>query len=337
MRPLSCLAAITILLATTFVLAVKPASPPPNHRPPSSDADLKFWLANMVQYHNFTTSEITAATGLTPNQIAAAQKKFNIYPKSKPVRPKNAPLNILPYPGGRHPRIGFLDGAIRPQRETKFSVFLPHDPRQYIVLDIPEAIWSNLGLTYLAHTHIPTIFDKKKITLNRLEWTRHKSSALSITRKLPNGITFTTRVVPTSAAVHMQIKLTNGTKAKLSGLRVQNCVMLKGAPSFIDPNHLKLKRGSRLKTTIRKPYVAYPAQHGDKSHWIITAWEPCLNPWSNPPCPCLHSDPKFPDLPPGQTGVIRGILTFYKGNDIHAEFKRLDATNWHKSPFPKIN
>ena len=32
---------------------------------------------------------------------------------------------MLPYPGGRHPRLGFLDGAIRPQRETKVSVFAP--------------------------------------------------------------------------------------------------------------------------------------------------------------------------------------------------------------------
>lgn len=27
-------------------------------------------------------------------------------------------LRLLPYPGGRHPRIGFLDGAIDPQRDT---------------------------------------------------------------------------------------------------------------------------------------------------------------------------------------------------------------------------
>jgi hypothetical protein len=32
---------------------------------------------------------------------------------------------VLPYPGGRHPRVGFLDGAIDPQRGTKASVFAP--------------------------------------------------------------------------------------------------------------------------------------------------------------------------------------------------------------------
>ena len=42
-----------------------------------------------------------------------------------PVRKEGEPLLVLPYPGGRHPRIGFRDGMIRPQRETKASVFAP--------------------------------------------------------------------------------------------------------------------------------------------------------------------------------------------------------------------
>ena len=70
---------------------------------------------------------------------------------------------MLPYPGGRHPRIGFLEGAIDPQRETKLSVFTPWHDSSYVVADVPEAIWSNLGLTYLAHTHIPTIWTAQKI------------------------------------------------------------------------------------------------------------------------------------------------------------------------------
>src|SRR6185436_9225652 len=82
-------------------------------------------------------------------------------------------LLVLPYPGGRHPRIGFLDGANDPQRETKFSVFLPWAPASYVVQDLPEAIFSNLGLTYLAHTHIPTVWSQKGVTLPPLEWKRN--------------------------------------------------------------------------------------------------------------------------------------------------------------------
>ena len=67
---------------------------------------------------------------------------------TRPQRTADEPLLVLPYPGGRHPRTGFLEGAMRPQRETKISIFTPWDNHSYVVLDIPEAIWSNLGLTY---------------------------------------------------------------------------------------------------------------------------------------------------------------------------------------------
>ncbi len=63
----------------------------------------------------------------------------------------------MPYPGGGI-LVAVLDGAIEPQRDTKFSLFTPWEESSYIVADVPEAIFSNLGLIYLAHTHIPTIW-----------------------------------------------------------------------------------------------------------------------------------------------------------------------------------
>ena len=62
---------------------------------------------------------------------------------------------------------------------------------------------------------------------------------------------------------------------------------------------------------------------GDR--WVISAWEPCHLTWANPPCPCMHSDPKFPDCAPGETKRVHGLLSFYEGDDINAEFRRLDA------------
>ena len=68
--------------------------------------------------------------------------------------PRPGQVEVWPYPGGRHPRIGFKDGAIRPQRETKFSVFVPWPDGGYVVVDVPEAIWmdteSGRELLYLA-------------------------------------------------------------------------------------------------------------------------------------------------------------------------------------------
>ena len=98
-------------------------------------------------------------------------------------------------------RIGFLDGAVNPQRETKVSVFTPWDDKSYVVVDVPEALWSNLGLTYLAHTHVPTIWSKQGIELERLEWNRRKDGSLDLLRRLPNGIEFGALVVPQRDAV----------------------------------------------------------------------------------------------------------------------------------------
>ena len=43
-----------------------------NFRKPKDDADLRYWLENMVWHHNFTNAEIMAATGMKTSEIDAA-------------------------------------------------------------------------------------------------------------------------------------------------------------------------------------------------------------------------------------------------------------------------
>lgn len=297
-----------------------------NARRPASDDELSYWLRNMVCYHQFSVAEVSKATGLSGGEVKAALERFGIRADVRPDRSEDGPILVLPYPGGRHPRIGFLDGAIDPQRETKVSVFTPWDPTSYVVVDVPEAIWSNLGLTYLAHTHIPTIWTKQGIEMEWLEWNRRNDGTLDIQRKLANGIVFGTRIVPTREAVLMEMWLTNGTKDRLTNLRVQNCVMPKEAKGFAAQ--------SNDNKVLEAPYAACHSDDGKR--WIITAWTPCHRPWANPPCPCFHSDPKFPDCDPGQTQRLRGWLSFYEGNNIQSEFRRIDATDWRERPLPRI-
>jgi hypothetical protein len=293
-------------------------SEPSEARRPENDAELKFWLQNMVWYHHFSAPEITAATGLSRDQVEAALTKYEISPQTRPKRSVKAPLLVLPYPGGRHPRIGFLEGAVKPQRETKLSVFTPWDPASYVVADIPEAIWSNLGLTYLAHTHVPTVWTKQNIDLERLEWNRRDNGSFDVTRQLPNGISFGAKVVPKSDCVLMELWIANGTKERLTGLRVQNCVMLKGAAGFAQQtNDNKI---------FRQPYAACRSDDGKR--WIITAWDHPHRAWGNAPCPCLHSDPTFPDCDPGETKRLKGWLSFYEGPDIDAELRRIERLGW---------
>jgi peptidoglycan/xylan/chitin deacetylase (PgdA/CDA1 family) len=296
-----------------------------NFRRPKTDDDLRIWLTNMLVEHGFTEFEVSTATGLSLNQIAAAVGRLSI-PKHRELSPADpqSVLKVLPYPGGRHPRVEFLDGAIRPQRDTKFSVFLPWDLRQYVVVDLPEAIWVKSGegkeLLYLAHTHVPTMWSRQGTTLEPLEWIRENGS-LRIERKLPNQVVFGARVSPTREAVRMELWLTNGTPETLRRLNVQNCVMLKGATEFNSiTNENKL---------FRDPFVACRNAAGNR--WIITAWQNCKRPWGNAPCPCMHSDPQFPDCEPGETQRLHGWLSFYEGKDIDAELPRIAKVDWYTS------
>jgi hypothetical protein len=89
--------------------------------------------------------------------------------------------------------------------------------------------------------------------------------------------------------------------------------MLKGAAGF--------EQQTNDNKVFASPYAACRSSDGKK--WIITAWDPVHRCWDNPKCPCLHSDPKFPDCAPGETQRVRGWLSFYEGSDIHAEFRRI--------------
>src|SRR5262249_61267665 len=114
--------------------------------------------------------------------------------------------------------------------------------------------------------------------------------------------------------------LTRGRREKLTHLGVQSCVRLRGA------------RGSPGQTP-KKRLPAPPSaacRSDDGKRWVITAWHPPHRTWDNPRCPCLHSDPKFPDCAPGETKRLRGGLWFHEGADVKAELRRLDKTGWRK-------
>jgi len=258
-----------------------------------------------------------AALDLTADEVAAALRRLDIDPRRAPRRAADAPLLVLPYPGGRHPRVGFLDGAIRPQRETKVSVFAPWKDGGYAVADVPEAIWFEPGgqreQLYLAHTHVPTVWDKRGVSLDPREWQRNPDGSLEVERRLPNKVTFGAKVAAGRDGVRMELWVSNGSEQKLAGLRVQMCVMLKGLAGFEG-------RTNDNKVFVR-PFAACRDQSGER--WVITGWEPCVRAWGNPPCPCLHSDPQVPDCPPGETRRVRGWLSFYEGADIDGELRRL--------------
>jgi len=161
-------------------------------RPPQGEKDLRFWMENMLVHHRYTTEEAAAVTGLTPAEIASTRERLHL-PDGPQKSSPSAPMKVLPYPGGRHPRLSFLDGAIEPQRDTKLSVFTPWDDGGDVVVDTPEAIWSNLGLTYLAHRHIDTIWSSQGITMEKQEWSHRADHSDPRLSDCPPGETRTAR------------------------------------------------------------------------------------------------------------------------------------------------
>jgi hypothetical protein len=126
---------------------------------------------------------------------------------------------VLPYPGGREVRRGFTDGNVDFQRGMKASVFLPWDPTSYVVVDLPEAIFSNNRLLYLAHTHIPTIWDEQNVVIENIDWTREVGGSLRFERVLPNQVAFGASILPAGRGVDMELWLRNGSDQTLPGLK----------------------------------------------------------------------------------------------------------------------
>jgi peptidoglycan/xylan/chitin deacetylase (PgdA/CDA1 family) len=261
----------------------------------ASRADQRYWIGNTIGAHRYTPAEAAEVLGWTEAQTASAAKEI------APVSPEA--LKVLPYPGGRPLRIGFLDGAIDPLRGTKASVFLPWSPQEYVVVDLPEAIFSNLGLLFLAHTHVPTIWNEQNKVIENADWTR-KPDGLQSTWQLPNGVSFGAAIARDDNAISMELWLRNGAEQPLSRLRTQICVLLKGA------------RGFNEQTIANKVFgkTAAAVRSAAGSRWIVTEWERCGRTWGNAQCPCLHSDPVLPDCAPGDTVRVTGRLWFTEGD-----------------------
>jgi hypothetical protein len=252
---------------------------------------------------------------LSAEHVEAEARRLNVKAGMAGPRPM-----LLPYPGGRHPRVGFLDGAIRPQRETKISIFAPWSDGGYAVVDLPEAVWHNTPggrrkLLYLAHTHVPTIWDERGEVLPPLEWQKTPTGGLELTRVFPNNVAMTSRAEPRDGGVALEFRIKNGSSAALTGLDVQMCVMLKSLHGF----EQQTNENKRLSA----PVAAASDVQGRR--WIIMEWEHGRRAWGNAPCPCLHSDPHIPDCPPGESRGVRGWVTFYEGADIEGEMRRLKS------------
>jgi peptidoglycan/xylan/chitin deacetylase (PgdA/CDA1 family) len=270
-----------------------------------------YWLENMLVHHRFNLEEAAGVFGWSANEVQQKADELRINRGAAAEKPADGRIRLLPYSGGREVRRGFF-ANLDWQRGTKASVFTPWDATSYVVVDLPEAIFFQHGLLYLAHTHIPTIWDKQNVIIPNVDWTRESDGSLRHEWVLPNKVAFGATMQPKVGAVEMELWLRNGSEEKLTGLRVQICGHLKGAPDF--------NNQTTTNKIFRCPFAAVQSVGGDR--WIIMAWERCGRAWGSPLVPCIHADPVFADCSPGETVRVRGRMWFYEGKDIEPELER---------------
>ncbi|MBI5094404.1 MAG: hypothetical protein HZB26_18455 [Candidatus Hydrogenedentes bacterium] len=235
--------------------------------------------------------------------------------------------------------IRILPGQWRPHYPWEHIAWVsPSWPSQdYIWLDFPEAIFTSQGLLFLSHINppFPTVFSD----LPQTPW-RQIDGGIAFERELPNGMAFGGAVTKgAERSVTLELYLRNGSTEKLAGITLQTCAYLRAIKEFADytndnkyvhlpnegwisltkalnhePGPGKYRIGWRTsgKLMADLPVVATVSSEADRL--VALSWgEHTLSIVGNPNHPCVHADPQFPDLAPGETGRIHGRIAFFEG------------------------
>jgi hypothetical protein len=221
----------------------------------------------------------------------------------------------------------------------------------YIWLDFPEAIFCNLGLLYLSHVNpaFPMLFDD----IGKVDW-QSDGHRLSFERVLPNHVAFGGSLAAEEpSVVEMTLFIRNGTDRAITDIKVQTCAYLravrelslfsmsnkyvhvadrgwvpfesaKGEATAPGQYRLGWRDGPKVADL---PVIVGMSDRGDRMVGM-TWYEHTYSLIGNPEHPCMHADPFFPDIEPGQETCIRGELLFFVGSlDAFGEWFAQRQTN----------
>ncbi len=221
--------------------------------------------------------------------------------------------------------------------------------QDYLWLDFPEALFANGALYYLSHVNprYPPRFE----ALPGVEWqTDADAPGLHFERTLPDGVRFGGSIsLESKDTVALSLFLENAGDTPLREIRVQTCAYLRALREFgaftndnkfvhTPSGWMTLTRALQAanesgtyrvgwrggKMIADVPLIACHAQDStrvgqgelsaDAWHGIAMTWfTQTFNLTGNANHPCLHADPAFPDLAPGESAQVRGAIFFYQG------------------------
>ncbi len=271
-----------------------------------------------------------AGSGLLSSNTAAA---------SESTEPDNSNKNrtlpgLLVLPGQWRPNWPFEQIAW--VRTPWCTAWLP----DFIILDFPEAIFCDQGLLYLSHGYSPPA--QMFADLPRVPW-RQIDDGLRFERQLPNGVVFggsllaKQDVAPIAGRVQMKLFIKNGGRKPLRKIQLQTCSLLKHCTEFRE-NTLNNKFVSVAGKWIPMSEAKQASAEGKfRIGWrsgpkaadlpvlvtkssraqrlvAMTWYDDTFSLIGNPLHPCMHADPRFPDLLPGDRAEITGQLVFFDGS-----------------------
>jgi len=222
--------------------------------------------------------------------------------------------------------IRILPGHWRPHYPFEQIAWVspPWPSQDYIWLDFPEAIFTSIGLIFLSHVNppFPVVFPD----LPKVPWVE-RPDGLAFDRELPNGIRFGGSLKKIKLQTCAYLRAIQEFGEYTYGNKLVH-VPEKGWMKFAEARDSGIKSGQfklgwRSGPAACDLPVMITLSNQDKRLVGMTWYDSTNTMVSNPERPCMHADPVFPDLEPGQRADIYGELLFFEGSpeDFTSVFK----------------
>lgn len=257
--------------------------------------------------------------------------------------------------------IRILPGHWRPHYPWEHIAWVsPAWPSQdYIWIDLPEAIFTRQGLLFLSHVN-PRVQPVRFPNPPAVAWQKI-TGGIAYRRTLPNNVTFGAKVTAAPDAADLELFIHNESDKPLNDITLQTCFFLRAITEFSqytadnkfvhlpDRGWTPFNQARNHKTETGRyrlgwrsgpkladlPIMVTRSANADRL--VACTWgTDTYSLVCNPHHPCMHADPAFPDLAPGQRAAIRGKLIFFQGSlDAFTHALRQNRFSLGPLPTPK--
>ena len=236
-------------------------------------------------------------------------------------------------------QMDIIPGLWRPMfRSEQVAWISPSwESQEYVWFDFPEAIYIDGEFLYMGHLskRFTTPYPNEKSA----PWTTIENG-IAYEQVLPNGVSFGGEIVKVEENIaSLKINLTNGSSEKLKKVMLLTCVYLDGVKEFSEKTndnkfvHTPSKGWVNINEALEMetlkdgynvgwlneavlvsdmPVVIVKSKV--EGHWFALTWFDDTRSFiGNQNHPCVHADPIYDDLKPGESQTINGELIFFEG------------------------